>query len=85
MRIAVRHRQQQCDRAAERGDLREREVDEDDPPLDNMKPEVRMDTGQNQACDKRRRKELDDLAEREVGPHQWPVAVLRAEASSSTL
>ena len=59
MRIAAGERQQQRDRRAERGDLREREVDEDDAALDDVHAEVGVDAGQDQARDERRREELD--------------------------
>jgi hypothetical protein len=58
MRIAARDRQQQRDRRAERGDLREREVHEDDAALDDVDAEIGVDAGQDQARDERRREEL---------------------------
>ena len=60
MRIAAGERQQQRDGRAERGDLREREVDEDDPALDDVHAEVGVDAGQDQARDERRREELEN-------------------------
>ena len=41
------------DRGAERGDLGEREVDEDDPSLHDVNAEVGMDAGEDQAGQKR--------------------------------
>ena len=49
---------QQRDRRAERRDLRQREVDEDDAALDDVDAEVGVDAGQDQAGDERRRQEL---------------------------
>ena len=60
MRIAARQRREQRDGRAERGDLREREVDEDDPPLDDVDAQIGVDAGEDQAGDERRRQELDD-------------------------
>ena len=60
MRIAARDRHQQRDGGAERRDLREREVDEDDPALDDVHAQVGVDARQDQAGDERRRQELED-------------------------
>ena len=60
VRIAAGERQQHRDRRAERRDLREREVDEDDAALDDVHAEVGVDAGENQAGGKRRREELQD-------------------------
>ena len=54
VRVAVGERQQQRDRRAERRDLRERQVDEDDAALDDVDAEIGVDAGQDQAGDKRR-------------------------------
>ena len=61
MRVAARERQQQRDRRAERGDLRERQVDEDDAALDDVHAEVGVDAGEDQAGDEGRREELQDV------------------------
>ena len=66
VRIAARERQQQRDRRAERRNLRQREIDEDDPALDDVHAQVGVDAGQDQAGDERRGQELDDLHERQV-------------------
>ena len=58
VRIAARERQQQRDRRAERRDLRQREVDEDDAALDDVHAEIGVDAGQDQAGDEGRRQEL---------------------------
>ena len=49
VRVAARHRQQQRDRRAERGDLRQRQIHEDHPALDDVHAEVGVDAGQDQA------------------------------------
>ena len=60
VRIAAEPGQQDRDRGAERRDLREREVDEDDPPLDDVDAEVGVDAGDHQAGDERRREKRED-------------------------
>ena len=60
VRIAAEPRQQDRDRRAERGNLRQREVDEDDAPLDDVHAEVRVDAGDDQAGDERRREKRQD-------------------------
>ena len=59
MRIAAGERQQHRDRRAERGDLGERQIDEDDAPLDDVHAEVGVDAGEDEAGDERRRQELE--------------------------
>ena len=46
--------------APERRDLGEREIDEDDPPLDHVHAEVGVNAGQDQAGRERRGEELQD-------------------------
>ena len=46
--------------AAERRDLRERQVDEDHAALDDVHAEVGVNAGQNQAGDERRRQKLQN-------------------------
>ena len=48
---------QRGDGSAERGDLRQREIDEDDPALHHVNAQVGMNACQNQARDKRRQQE----------------------------
>ncbi len=60
VRIAAGERQQHRERRAERRDLRERQVDEDDAALDDVHAEVGVDAGEDQAGGKRRRQELQD-------------------------
>jgi hypothetical protein len=60
MRIAARKREEQRDRGAERGDLRQREVDEDHPPLDDVHAQVGVNPRQDQARHERGREELKD-------------------------
>ncbi len=79
MRIAVRQRQQQRDGRAERRDLRERQVDEDDAALDDVDAEVGVDAGQDQARDERRREELQDR--HELIAHYLAPAALNAATS----
>ena len=43
-----------------RRDLRERQVDENDAPLDNVHTEVGVDPGQDQARDESRQEDLKD-------------------------
>ena len=50
------------DGGAERGDLREREVDEDDPSLDDVQAQVGVDARDDQAGGNRRRQELKDAS-----------------------
>ena len=52
---------QEGDRRTERGDLREREVDEDDPSLDNVHSQIRMNAGENEARQKRRDEEHQNI------------------------
>ena len=51
------------DRRAERRDLREREVDEDDPSLDDVQPEIGVNAGDDQARGDRRRQELQECVQ----------------------
>ncbi len=60
MGIAAGKWQQHRHRRAERGDLRQRQVDEDHAAFDDVHAEVGVNTGQDQARDKRRREELQD-------------------------
>ena len=48
------------DRGAERRDLREREVHEDDAALDDVQAEIGVDARDDQAGDDRRRQKLKD-------------------------
>src|SRR6185369_4010754 len=75
MRIAVRPGQQDRHRRAERGDLGEREVDEDDSPLDDVNAEIRVDAGDDQAGHERREQELQDVpAHGYLTPAVWNAA-----------
>ncbi len=58
MSVTARNRQQQRDGPSECGNLRQREVDEDDPPLDDMHAQVRMNPRENQARHERRGEKL---------------------------
>ena len=49
VRVLPREGEQDRDRGAERGDLRERQVDEDDAALHDVDAEVGVDAGQDQA------------------------------------
>ena len=62
MRIAAGERHQHRDRRAERRNLRQREVDEDDAALDDVHAEIGVDAGEDQAGDERRREKLENLA-----------------------
>jgi hypothetical protein len=53
MRIAAKCRDEQSERRAERGDLREREVNEDDPSLHDVQSQVRVNAGHDEAGDDR--------------------------------
>ena len=57
VRVAMRDRHEDRDGRAERGDLCEREVDENDPSLDDVYAEVCMNPRENQTGDERRREE----------------------------
>jgi hypothetical protein len=48
-------------RGAERGDLREREVDEDDPPLHDVQAEVGVNAGQDQTGHERDHEKREDV------------------------
>ena len=68
MGIAARERQQQRDRGAERGDLREREVDEDDAPLHDVDAEIGVDAGEDQAGGEGREQEAEHVEIHLTGP-----------------
>mgnify|MGYP003693575313 CR=1 FL=1 len=57
--IAAGERQQQRDGRAERRDLRQRQVHEDDAALDDVHAEVGVDAGEDQAGGERRRQEVE--------------------------
>jgi hypothetical protein len=61
VRVLVGEGQQQRDGGAERCDLGEREVDEDDAALDHVHAQVGVDAGQDQAGRERRRQEAEDV------------------------
>ena len=48
VRIAAERRHDHGDRRAERGDLRERQIDEDHAALDHVQSEIGMDAGDDQ-------------------------------------
>ncbi len=54
--VALPHR----NRRAERRDLRQREVDEDHPSLDDVQAEIGVNAGDDQARGDRRRQELQN-------------------------
>jgi len=54
VRIAARYRQKERNGRAERRDLGEREIDEDDAALDDMHAEVRVDSREDEAGRERR-------------------------------
>jgi hypothetical protein len=58
--IAAGNRQQQRDRRAERRDLRERQVHEDDAALHDVHAEIGVDAGEDQTRDERRRQKLQN-------------------------
>ena len=58
VRVAAGDRQQQRDRRAERGDLRQREIDEDHAALDDVDAEIGVNAGQDQAGGEGRRQKL---------------------------
>ena len=60
VRIAVRDRQEQRDGGAEGRDLRERQVDEDDPALDDMHAQIGVNAGDDEARGKRQREEAQN-------------------------
>ena len=70
------------DGCAQRGDLREREVNEDDPSLDHMQSEIGVNAGDDQARRNRRREELKDV---QVHSGYFPVTAFNVEASVFTL
>ena len=55
MWITARKRQQQRDRGTKRRDLREREIDEDHPALDDVDAEVRVNPRKDEAGGEARR------------------------------
>ena len=59
MRVAVRERHQQRDGGAERRDLGERQIDEDDAALDHVHAEVGVDAREDQAGSERRREKRE--------------------------
>ncbi len=71
MGVAAREGHQHRDRGAERRNLRQRQVDEDDAPLDHMHSKVGMDAGQDQARHEWRGKELRDLQD-DKSPITYP-------------
>jgi hypothetical protein len=78
VRVPAGERQQDRDRGAERGDLGEREVDEDDAPLDHVHAQVGVYPGEDQAGDERRREKPEDV---EVHGYLAPVSWMAAESS----
>jgi hypothetical protein len=73
VRIAVGDWQENANRRAERGDLREREVDEDDAPLDDVHTEIGVDAGQDQARHEWRGEELQNGHVHATSlPFPWP-------------
>ena len=80
VRVAGRDRHQQRDRPAERRNLRQRQVDEDDAALHDVDAEIRMNAGEDEAGDERRRQELEH---RRV--HVYLPAPVRLIASTSRL
>ena len=61
---------QHRDGGAERRDLRERQVDEDDAALDDVHAEIGVDPGQDEAGGERRRQELGDLPDGQISHHR---------------
>ena len=57
--IAVRERHQQRDGGAERRNLRERQIDEDDAALDDVHAQIGVDAGEDQAGGERRREKRE--------------------------
>ena len=55
VRIAAADRQQHGDGRAERRNLRQRQIDEDDAAFDHVNTEIGVNAGENQAGDERRR------------------------------
>ena len=60
VRIAARDWHQHRDRRAERGNLGQRQVHEDDAALDDMDAEIGVDAGENEAGDERRREKFEN-------------------------
>ena len=60
VRIAARERHEHRDRRAERRDLRQRQIDEDDAALDDVQAEVGVDAGEDEACGEWRGQELQN-------------------------
>ena len=58
-------RQQDRNRRPERCNLREREIDEDDPALDDVHAQIGVDPGQDETGDKRRGQEVEDFTYRQ--------------------
>ena len=58
--VTAGDRQQQCHRGAERGKLRQREIDEDDAAFNDMYAEIGVDARQDEAGRKRSCEKLDD-------------------------
>jgi hypothetical protein len=60
VRVATRDRQQEGNGRAECGDLRQREIDEDDAALDDVDAKVSLDSREHEARHERRGEEGDD-------------------------
>jgi hypothetical protein len=61
---------------AERGDLRQREIDEDDAALDDVEAELREHPGQDETGDERRQEKLENA-------HQRPAFFAARESARS--
>ena len=78
VRIAAGDREQDRDRRAERRNLRQRQIDEDDAALDDVHAEIRVDAGEDQARDERREEERQH---RRVEHHFAPVFFIASTSS----
>ena len=63
--VAAGERQQNGNRRPERCNLREGEVDEDNPTFNDVHAQIGMDPGQDQTGDKRRGQEVEDFTYRQ--------------------
>ena len=70
MRVAARYRHQQRNGGAERGNLRQRQIDEDHAALDDVHTEIRVNPGQDEAGGKRRGEKLENRRVHAICPRR---------------
>ena len=76
MRVAAGERHQHRDGRAERGNLRQRQVHEDDAALDDVHAQIGMNAGENQARDERRGEKFENGCQ--VHSYLAPVRLMAA-------